>query len=68
MQLLDEHLWNLYTSTKINLEEMLDKARQPGALLEKAKIRASSAKGKKGAAELAAVHKELDDIGPVLET
>ena len=39
MQLLDEHLWILFESGKISLEEMLDKARQPGALHEKAKAR-----------------------------
>ena len=35
MQLLDEHLWNLYDEGKITLEEMLDKGRAPGALQEK---------------------------------
>ncbi|MFC1766215.1 type IV pilus twitching motility protein PilT [Planctomycetota bacterium] len=68
MQLLDEHLWNLYANTTITLEEMLDKGRQPGALLQKAKLKAAGAKGKKGAADLAAVHKELDEMGPILET
>ena len=36
MQLLDEHLWKLYDAGKITLEEMLEKARQPGALQQKA--------------------------------
>ena len=36
MQLLDEHLWRLYDEGKITIEEMLDKARQPGALQDKA--------------------------------
>ncbi len=36
MQLLDEHLWNLYDAGRISLEEMLDKGRQPGALQDKA--------------------------------
>jgi len=36
MQLLDEHLWALYDTEKITLEEMLDKARSPSDLLEKA--------------------------------
>ncbi len=35
MQLLDEHLWQLYETGKITREEMLDKARQPGALQDK---------------------------------
>ena len=52
MQLLDEHLWRLYEMSKITYEEMLDKARQPGALQDKAmsKVRAAT-KGKKGAAK-----------------
>ncbi|MHC4125331.1 MAG: type IV pilus twitching motility protein PilT [Planctomycetota bacterium] len=36
MQLLDDHLWNLYEQERITLEEMLEKARQPAALQEKA--------------------------------
>ncbi len=35
MQLLDEHLWNLYTAGTINAEEMIDKSRHPGELQEK---------------------------------
>ena len=35
MQLLDDHLWQLYDSGKIEASEMLDKARQPGALQDK---------------------------------
>ncbi len=67
MQLLDEHLWNLYDSGKISLEEMLDKGRGPGALQEKALAKIAAAKGKlkKKAAEAA---KELEDIGPILQT
>ena len=37
MQLLDEHLWQLYDEGRISLEEMLDKSRQPGALQDKAR-------------------------------
>jgi twitching motility protein PilT len=37
MQLLDEHLWKFYDIGKITLEEMLDKAREPGPLHDKAK-------------------------------
>src|SRR4030043_301212 len=36
MQLLDEHLWQLYENGKITLEEMLEKSRQPGMLQDKA--------------------------------
>ncbi len=67
MQLLDEHLWNLYDAGKISLEEMLDKGRGPGALQEKAMAKIAGAKGKhkKKAAEAA---KELEDMGPILKT
>jgi len=67
MQLLDEHLWNLYDIGKITLEEMLDKGRAPGALQEKAIAKIAGAKGKmKKKAEEAA--KELEDLGPILKT
>jgi len=36
MQLLDDHLWELYEAEKIDLQEMLDKSRYPAALLDKA--------------------------------
>ena len=67
MQLLDEHLWFLYDSGKINLEEMLDKGRQPGVLQEKAMAKMAGAKGKmkKKAKEAA---QELEDLGPILRT
>ncbi|MCX5661224.1 MAG: type IV pilus twitching motility protein PilT [Planctomycetota bacterium] len=35
MQLLDDHLWSLYESGAINAEEMIDKSKNPGALIEK---------------------------------
>ncbi|HPD46132.1 MAG TPA: type IV pilus twitching motility protein PilT [Anaerohalosphaeraceae bacterium] len=59
MQLLDDHLWELYDADRISLEEMLDKARQPSALLEKAEKKAGrSVEGPK-----------LDeDFGPLLKT
>ena len=70
MQLLDEHLWKLYDEGKIGLEEMMDKARQPGALYDKAKAKITAMKG--GKAKLATVktaaEKELDDLGPILRT
>lgn len=37
MQLLDDHLWQFYDEGKITLEEMLDKARAPGVLQDKAR-------------------------------
>jgi len=64
MQLLDDHLWQLYEQGKVTLEEMLDKARQPGALQDKALSRmAASARGKR-----AKVREELRDVGQVLRT
>jgi twitching motility protein PilT len=61
MQLLDEHLWQLYDIGKITLEEMLEKSRQPGMLQDKAvaKQKAMKVKEKKKAA------KEMEDIGPI---
>lgn len=63
MQLLDEHLWQLYDTGRITLEEMLDKGRQPGALQDKAtaKMAAARSKGKRREAI-----KEMEDIGPIL--
>ncbi len=59
MQLLDDHLWELYRDERISLEEMLDKARQPDVLLEKAEKRTKQMKD--GAV--------LDgDFGPILKT
>jgi twitching motility protein PilT len=58
MQLLDDHLWELYDKDKISLEEMLDKARQPNAMLEKAE--------KKHGGRTDEIRKELDNLGPVL--
>jgi twitching motility protein PilT len=55
MQLLDDHLWELYDTERITKEEMLDKARIPAALLEKAnKKEASSGEG------------VSEDYGPVI--
>ena len=36
MQLLDDHLWDLYAAGKIALDEMLDKSKNPDALRDKA--------------------------------
>jgi twitching motility protein PilT len=35
MQLLDDHLWELYTSGAISVEDMIDKSKNPGALIDK---------------------------------
>ncbi|MCB1281769.1 MAG: Flp pilus assembly complex ATPase component TadA, partial [Salinibacterium sp.] len=35
MQLLDEHLWSLFSEKKISAEEMIDKAKNPAALRDK---------------------------------
>lgn len=59
MQLLDDHLWELYSGGKISLEEMVDKGRQPALLLEKAE----SAGG--GGEDF---RKGMDDLGPILKT
>jgi Tfp pilus assembly ATPase PilU len=61
MQLLDEHLWQLYDNGKIALDEMLDKARQPGPLQDKAMTKLRRVHGAK-------YQKETEDIGPILRT
>jgi len=66
MQLLDEHLWQLYDIGKITLEEMLDKSRQPGALQDKAMAKMNATKGKGKAEKKAAAAKEMEDLGPIL--
>jgi len=58
MQLLDEHLWILYDTGKINLEEMLDKARSPSDLLEKAEKKQPGISAKE----------EVEGFGPILKT
>jgi len=64
MQLLDEHLWHFYDIGKITLQEMLDKARQPGELQDKATAKMGQLKGLKGK-RAKMVEKE---IGPILRT
>ena len=64
MQLLDEHLWRLYETRKITRQEMLDKARQPGALADKVAERLGAVKrGKRPPSE-----KEIDEMDQVLRT
>lgn len=57
MQLMDEHLWTLFEEDKITLEEMLEKARQPGLMLDKAEKKDPTLKMGK-----------LDKFGPILKT
>lgn len=61
MQLLDEHLWILYDTGKITLEEMIDKSRQPAALYDKAMAKRQTMARKKQPVK-------AEDIGPVLRT
>jgi twitching motility protein PilT len=62
MQLLDDHLWDLYDKDVISLEEMLDKARYPAALLEKAEKKTG---GSLGVAAKKAIE---DEYGPIMQT
>jgi twitching motility protein PilT len=59
MQLLDDHLWELYSGGKISLEEMVDKGRQPALLLEKAEAAGGGGED---------FRKGMDDLGPILKT
>ncbi len=59
MQLLDDHLWDLYDNNLITLEEVLDKARNPGEMLKQAEEKAGKALGGKGLD---------DDYGPIIKT
>ena len=59
MQLLDDHLWQHYDAGKISLEVMLDMARNPGMMKEKAEKKEADL-GRKG--------KKLDDYGPIMRT
>ena len=67
MQLLDEHLWRLYDTSIITLEEMLDKSRQPGALQDKATAKIEALRGKHKHKKKAA-QKEMEDLGQILRS
>lgn len=67
MQLLDEHLWRLYDTGRINLLEMLDKARQPGSLQDKANEKINAMRGKQKYRKREA-QKEMEDLGPILRS
>ena len=60
MQLLDHHLWDLYDRDLIDLEEMIDKSRNPAEMLEKAE--------KKAGASINFKKKVEDEYGSVLKT
>ncbi|HOK96333.1 MAG TPA: type IV pilus twitching motility protein PilT [Anaerohalosphaeraceae bacterium] len=62
MQLLDDHLWELYDKEIIDLDELLDKARNPGEMLKAAKEKAGGSLGS------AAAKKLEEEYGPVLKT
>jgi twitching motility protein PilT len=68
MQLLDEHLWQLYDTGKITMDEMLDKGRQPGALQDKAMAKMNAARGGKGKEARKKAAQEMEDLGPILRT
>ncbi len=60
MQLLDDHLWELYDKELITIEEMLDKGRYPAALLEKAEK-------KMGGSMDVSIKKSIEDeYGPIM--
>jgi twitching motility protein PilT len=65
MQLLDEHLWQLYDNGTISLEEMLDKGRQPGALQDKATAKIEAMRGKQKYKKKVA-KQQMEDLGPIL--
>lgn len=66
MQLLDDHLWQLYEAGKITLEEMIDKAREPGPLQDKAMEKVRLAAKGKGRAARKQAERDLEDMGPIL--
>ena len=57
MQLLDDHLWELYEADKITLDIMLEKARIPAAMMDKAQKLQKERGGR-----------ALEGGGPVLQT
>jgi len=62
MQLLDDHLWQLYEIGKITMTEMLDKARMPAELHDKAMARLKTLKPHERPTG------EEEDFGPILRT
>ncbi len=68
MQLLDEHLWNLYDEGIIAYEEMLDKARSPGALQDKARAKIEAMSGGRHKHKRKAAEEELKKHTDVVRT
>jgi twitching motility protein PilT len=68
MQLLDEHLWQLYDAGRISLEEMLDKARQPGALQDKAMAKIEAMRGGKHKHKKKVAQQEMENLGQILRS
>jgi twitching motility protein PilT len=60
MQLLDDHLWELYDKDLIGLEEMMDKSRYPAAQLEKAEKKLGQSLGSHAKKSLE------EEYGPVI--
>ena len=68
MQLLDEHLWNLYDQGIIAYEEMLDKARSAGSLQDRARAKIEAMSGGKNKHKKKAAAAELDKHTDVIRT
>jgi twitching motility protein PilT len=68
MQLLDEHLWNLYDEGTITFEEMIDKARQPGALQDKARTKIEALSGGKNKHKKKAAEEEMKKHTDIIRT
>jgi twitching motility protein PilT len=62
MQLLDDHLWELYDKELISIEEMMDKGRYPAALLEKAEKKMGGSFG------ISAKKAIEDEYGPIIQS
>ena len=62
MQLLDDHLWELYDKEMIDLEELLDKSRNPGEMMKMAEEKAG------GSFAGVAAKKLEDEYGPIIKT
>ncbi|MEN6309717.1 MAG: type IV pilus twitching motility protein PilT [Anaerohalosphaeraceae bacterium] len=61
MQLLDDHLWELYDNDLIALEELIDKSRYPAAVLEKAEKKLGQSLGQHAKKSIE------EEYGPVLQ-
>jgi twitching motility protein PilT len=68
MQLLDEHLWQLYDAGTIKLEEMIDKSRAPGALQDKATAKIEGLKGGKHKHRRKKAKQEMENMGTILRS